>query len=103
MRAYLLVRHRIQEWSRFNKAFEESEDRRREYGLMAGTITRNAERPDEVIVLIQCRDLEMAKEFMKSDYMKQAMEKAGLTDAPDIYYLEEVADVPEPVAGQVEI
>ena len=49
---------------------------------------RNADDPNEVLLLFSVEDVDKAKAFSASDDLRQAMEKAGVNDKPDIYFLE---------------
>jgi hypothetical protein len=50
-----------------------------------------AEQPaisDEVILLFSVEDLDKAKAFAASDDLRQAMQRAGMSDKPDVYFLQ---------------
>ena len=49
---------------------------------------RNTENPNEVILLFSVEDPDKAKAFAASDDLRQAMQKAGVSDKPDVYFLE---------------
>jgi len=53
-------------------------------------VLRNADSPNEVIVLHEYDDMAKARQFAQSEELKQIMQRAGVTDHPDIYFLEEV-------------
>jgi hypothetical protein len=40
-----------------------------------------------VILLFSTEDLEKAKAFAASDDLRQAMQRAGVSDKPDVYFL----------------
>ena len=42
----------------------------------------------EVLLLFSMEDVDKAKAFSASDDLRQAMEKAGVSDKPDVYFLE---------------
>jgi len=46
------------------------------------------ENPNEVILLFSVEDFDKAKAFAASDELRQAMQKAGVSDKPDIYFLQ---------------
>jgi hypothetical protein len=48
---------------------------------------RNADDPNEVLLLFSVEDLDKAKAVTASDDLRQAMEKAGVSDKPDFYFL----------------
>ena len=49
---------------------------------------KKTENPNEVILLFSAEDLDKAKAFAASDDLRQAMQKAGVSDKPDVYFLE---------------
>jgi hypothetical protein len=51
-------------------------------------LLRNIENPNEVILLFSVEDPDKAKAFAASDDLCQAMQKAGVSDRPDVYLLE---------------
>jgi hypothetical protein len=42
----------------------------------------------EVLLLFSMEDVDKAKTFTASDDLREAMEKAGVSDKPDVYFLE---------------
>jgi heme-degrading monooxygenase HmoA len=49
-------------------------------------LLRNSENPNEVILLFSVEDLDKAKAFVASADLRQAMQQAGVSDEPDIYF-----------------
>jgi hypothetical protein len=50
-------------------------------------LLRNADDPNEVILLFEADDLQKAKEFAASADLREKMQEAGVVDKPDIYFL----------------
>ena len=50
--------------------------------------------PNEVLLLLEWDDLERARLFADSDDLREAMTRAGVTDRPDIWFLEDVGHRP---------
>ncbi|MBV9280920.1 MAG: cyclase, partial [Chloroflexi bacterium] len=55
---------------------------------------RNADDPNEVIAIFEWDDLEKARQFAQSDDLRETMQRAGVADRPDVYFLEEEGAVP---------
>ena len=87
---YLLIRHTVQDYSAWKAVFDEQEDLRRANGSQGGRLFRSTE-SGEVLVLLEWDDLERARLFADSDDLREAMARAGVTDRPDIWFLEDVA------------
>lgn len=88
--AYLLVRHKVADYSRWKPVFDEHGAARRDGGSRGGWLFRSADDPDELVILLECDSLENARRFAGSDDLRQAMQRAGVVDRLDIYFLEEV-------------
>ncbi|MFW6162567.1 MAG: hypothetical protein ACODAJ_07330 [Planctomycetota bacterium] len=54
---------------------------------------RNADDPDELLILLEWSSARQAREFMASEELRRAMEESGVRDEPDVWFLEE-ADPP---------
>jgi heme-degrading monooxygenase HmoA len=86
----LLIRHTVQDYSTWKAVFDEQADVRRANGSQGGRLFRSTE-SGEVLVLLEWDDLERARLFADSDDLREAMARAGVTDRPDIWFLEDVA------------
>jgi len=85
----LLIRHTVQGYSTWKAVFDEQADVRRANGSQGGWLFRSTE-SGEVLVLLEWDDLERARLFADSDDLREAMARAGVTDRPDIWFLEDV-------------
>jgi len=89
----LLIRHTVQDYSTWKAVFDEQADVRRANGSQGGRLFRSTE-SGEVLVLLEWDDLERARLFADSDDLREAMARAGVTDRPDIWFLEDVDHLP---------
>lgn len=85
----LLIRHHVADYSAWKAAFDAHEPARRANGSQGGWIYRNAANPLEVLLLLEWDDLERARLFADSDDLREAMAQAGVTDRPDLWFLED--------------
>jgi heme-degrading monooxygenase HmoA len=85
----LLIRHTVQDYSDWKAVFDEQEDLRRANGSQGGRLFRSTE-SGEVLVLLEWDDLERARLFADSDDLREALARAGVTDRPNIWFLEDV-------------
>ena len=92
---YMFVRHNVEDYERWKPVFEEHGSIRRESGSKSVRLFRNADAPNETVILLEWDDLEKARRFAQSENLRETMERAGVADEPDIYFLEEVDTVPE--------
>jgi len=91
---YLLVRHRVENFETWKPIFDEHGATRGEHGGKGGYLFRSAEDPNEIVLLLEWEDLEKARRFAQSEDLREAMQRAGVADRPDIYFLEELEKVP---------
>jgi hypothetical protein len=61
------------------------------YGARGGRIDRSEDDPNLLLLLLEGDDRERARLFADSDDLGEAMTRAGVTDRPDIWLLEDVA------------
>ena len=51
---------------------------------------RNADDPNELVILLEWDSSENARRFADADETREGMQRAGVADEPDVYLLEEV-------------
>ena len=86
----LLIRHHVADYTAWKAVFDEHELTRHANGSQGGRLFRDAADPNEILVLLEWDDLERARLFADSDDLREAMARAGVTDRPDIWFLEDV-------------
>lgn len=91
--SYLLVRHKIKDYAKWKSVFDEHGSTRRSGGSKGGRLLRSADNPNEIVILFEWDDLKKARQFAQSEDLKKIMERAGVVDRPDIYFLEEIEKV----------
>lgn len=85
---HMLVRHKVADFAKWKPVYDEHFAARQKVGLKEVHLLRNVENPNEAILLVAVEDPEKAKAFAASDDLRQAMQKAGVSDKPDVYFLE---------------
>ena len=60
---------------------------RQKAGLKQEHLLRNIDNPNEVILLFKAEDVQQAREFGNSSDLRETMQKAGVVDKSDIYFL----------------
>ena len=84
---YLLVRHKVAEFSKWKRAYDAHSPARQKAGLKEEHLLRNIDDPNEGVLLFEAKDLQKAKEFGASAGLREAMQNAGVVAKPDIYFL----------------
>jgi heme-degrading monooxygenase HmoA len=85
---HMLIRHKVADFAKWKPVYDAHASARQSAGLKEEHLLRNADDPNEVILLFSAQDLDKAKAFAASDDLRQAMQKAGVSDKPDVYFLE---------------
>jgi len=101
MSRYLVIRHRVKDYEEWKKVFDEHGEVRAEFGLKGGEILRDVGDPEELSIMLECTDVERAKEFTLSKEVRETMKRAGVVGKPDFYFVEEVTRVAESTPAEV--
>jgi quinol monooxygenase YgiN len=91
---YLLVRHQVEDYARWKPLFDQHGLTRQRNGCRGGQLFRNSNNPNELLILFEWDNLERARQFAQSPDLRETMQRAGVIDQPDVYFLEKVEDVP---------
>jgi hypothetical protein len=83
----IIVRHKVKDFAAWKPAFESHTPAQTAAGLSNPRVFRSADDPSEVVILFDAQDIGKAKQFVGSPDLRSAMATAGVTDKPDIYFL----------------
>jgi len=84
---HMLVRHKVADFAKWKPVYDAHLSARQKAGRTEEHLFRNADDPNEVLLLFSMEDLDKAKTFTASNDLRQAMEKSGVSDKPDVYFL----------------
>ena len=84
---YLLVRHRVADFSKWKSGYDSHLPARQQAGLKETYLLRDMTDSNNVVLFFEADDIEKAKGFAASPDLREAMQKAGVIDQPDIYFL----------------
>ncbi len=87
---HILVRSKVEDYAKWKPVFDEQRSFRKSSGSKGENVFRNADNQNELFVLLKWDNLERARQFAQSTKLKEAMQKAGVVDKPDIYFLEKI-------------
>ena len=90
---YLLIRHKVEDYAKWKPVFDEHGSTRKAEGSKGGYVFRNADDHNEIVILLEVDELEKTRQLVESEDLRETMQKSGVADTPDVYYLEE-ADRP---------
>jgi len=83
-----MIRHKVKDFSEWKPVYDGHITARQGAGLKKVFVLQNADDPDEVVILFEAEDHTRARELATSEDLQQAMERAGVIDRPDIYFLD---------------
>jgi heme-degrading monooxygenase HmoA len=92
---YVLVRHKVEDWAKWKPLYDQHGATRKASGCQGTQVFRNDENPNEVIVLLEWDDLGKARQFAASEDLRETMQRAGVVDRPDIYFLNDAGRTTE--------
>ena len=84
---HIIIRHKVADYSRWKDAFDAHLSTRKAAGETDYRVLQSVDDPREVTLFLDWDSLERARRFAGSEDLKQAMQKAGVVDKPDIYFL----------------
>jgi hypothetical protein len=87
MANFVLVRHKVRDFSEWKRGYDAHLPKRTEAGLTEKQLLRGANDPNEVVVIFEAKDHSRAKTFVESADLRETMQKLGVVDKPDIYFL----------------
>ncbi len=87
MSSYMLVRHKVKNFAEWKRGYDAHLPKRIEAGLTEKNLLRGADSPEEVILFFEAQDIQRAKSFAASTDLREIMQKLGVMDKPDIYFL----------------
>jgi hypothetical protein len=85
--AFILVRHKVRDYSRWKRGYDAHAGARRKAGLKQKALLRSVRNPREVVILFQAGSLQKAKAFGSSPNLRKAMKAAGVVGKPEMSYL----------------
>jgi quinol monooxygenase YgiN len=85
----LIVQHTVRDYEAWKLVFDEHESVRAKYGCHGHTIYRDADKPNDVSILMDYESRERADEFMRDPSLAEAMQRGGVISEPRATWLEE--------------
>ncbi len=86
---YLLLQHTVEDYDRWKECFDLHLAARQAGGATdEAYVMRNADNPQELIVLLGWRDLVSVKAFAKSVNLQMTMHQMGAVGSPEVYVLQ---------------
>lgn len=91
---FSIVRLAVKDYEEWKKVFDGAAALRKSYGSRGVRVFRNADKPNELVLLADYEDLQRARQLFQSPEFREATQRAGVTAPPDVTLAEEVHQVP---------
>jgi quinol monooxygenase YgiN len=85
----VLVSHKVNDFPKWKKAFDEFVDTRKAGGEKSFVVLQEDNNPNDLRLLFQWDNRQNAEKFFASSELKSTMERAGVAGQPKIEYLSE--------------
>jgi quinol monooxygenase YgiN len=86
---HVLIRHKVSSYEDWKKVFDNFADTRKASGELTYHVLQKDEDKDNLYVMFEWDGEDKARAFLKSPELKEAMQKAGVAEAPEIHFLNE--------------
>jgi hypothetical protein len=85
----VIVQHHVADYDRWFAVFTEHGDVRRKHGATGHTVTRAIDDPNSLLIVNDFATRDGAKAFAADPSLPQAMARAGVDGAPQVWITEE--------------
>ena len=87
---YLFVRHKVEDYARWKSAFDDFTATRKAAGEKSYQLCRIVDDPNNIVVMNEWDNVDNLRKFMQSPELQEAMQRAGVSEQPEIHILEEI-------------
>jgi hypothetical protein len=95
----MLIRHKVRDFTAWKRVYDAHAAIRDKAGLTEKFVLQSEDDPNEVIILLQARDIARAKTFSESKELHDKMKEAGVVDKPDVYFLHDESGIAAKASG----
>ena len=84
---FLLIRHRVTDFAAWKPHYDAHDSARTAAGLTEKELLHDVADPNHVVILFEVADLAKAQALVTSDSIRESMQKGGVAEKPDLYFL----------------
>ena len=85
----LIIRHKVADFAKWKTAFDAHADTRRKAGSRGGKLYRSADNPNETLIVLEWDSVANARKFTQSSDLQETMKRAGVTDQPTLFFVDD--------------
>ncbi len=82
----LTIHFKVKDYSTWRLAYDGSEPGRLSAGITNERVFRNAQDPDDIVIVQNVADVAKARSWLISDDMKATMQKSGVVGTPKVRF-----------------
>jgi hypothetical protein len=97
--AWTHIRHRVEDYRKWKEGFDSTAEYKRSHGWKGYRLYSIEGDNNNVLVMEEFETEDQAREFLGSDYLKDVMSSAGVSDQPDIWVVEVLEEGSERLAA----
>ncbi|MGE5172525.1 MAG: hypothetical protein ACM3MD_01725 [Betaproteobacteria bacterium] len=91
---YSLFKGRVKDFTTWKESFDSVKMKRREAGITEKYVLRGVDDRNEVILLLEVKDIARAKAYYESPFLRDVMEKGGVIGRPEFrFFNDEYGDL----------
>ncbi len=87
---YMLVRHKVGDYAKWKSVFDGLCNTRKANGEKSYQIFHTYDSPSNLVLLFEWDNLDNARKYTQSDVLRDAMQRAGVAEQPEIHFLDEI-------------
>ncbi len=84
---YTLFKARVKDFAKWKENFDAIRTKRQEAGITEKYALRGVDDRNEVVLLLEVKDIARAKAYIDSPFLKDAMKKGGVIGKPEFRFL----------------
>jgi hypothetical protein len=85
----MFVRHEVGDYAKWRQAYDDFDQKRTELGVRSHGVYRSVDDANDVTAYHDFDSIDAARSFAESADLREAMQKAGVSGAPQIWFVEE--------------
>ena len=85
----MFVRHQVGDYAKWRQGYDDFDPKRSAMGVSGHAVYRSVDDPNDVTAYHDFESVDAARSFADSTDLKDAMQNAGVTSAPQIWFVEQ--------------
>ncbi|MEP6676214.1 MAG: hypothetical protein ABJA78_13715 [Ferruginibacter sp.] len=89
------ISHTVKDYAKWRPFFDTDSVNRKANGLETIVVGRGADNANKIMIALEVKDMQKAKDFSANPKLKEVMDKAGVVSKPDVEYFHVIRYNPE--------